>query len=160
MIGVNIHNLRQRTVPDISTLDGSITEVSLLNAGRTQPIANILRPHEVIHNTISEIFLRICCVNPKSVKNKIISLFDYVLFNDFNLVAVTETRLGSNVSKICISEIVPIGYTMKHVPRGGKQGVVWPFYTKLSYHSASSYLVTMLKVVDERLERNFVINCP
>jgi hypothetical protein len=55
----------------------------------------------------------IYCVNPRYVKNKTISLCDYVLSNDFDMVAVTETWLGSNVDETCISGLVPNGYTMK-----------------------------------------------
>ena len=47
--------------------------------------------------------------------------------NDFNLVAVTEASLGDNVDEICISELVPIGYTMKHVPRSESKGCLDPY---------------------------------
>jgi len=74
----------------------------------------------VNHNPIPEKFLNIHHIDPRSVKNKAISLCDYVLSNILHMVILTETRFGSNVDKTCISELVPIGYTMKHVPCKGK----------------------------------------
>ena len=50
------------------------------------------------------------------------SLCEYVLTNDFDMVALTETWLGSTVDKTCIGELVPSGYVMKHVPRRGRHG--------------------------------------
>ena len=67
--------------------------------------------------------LRICSFNPRSVTNKILSLCDYVLTNDFDIVTLTETWLGSTVDKTYIGELVPTGYVMKHIPRRGRKGV-------------------------------------
>ena len=63
--------------------------------------------------------LKICCINPRSVKNKTLSFCDYINSNDFDLVAVTETWLGTSIDKACISELLPSGYHFKHVPRSG-----------------------------------------
>jgi len=63
--------------------------------------------------------LKMCCINPKSVINKTFALSDYIISNSFDIVAVTETWLGSAVDKACINEHVPCGYQIKHVPRIG-----------------------------------------
>ena len=61
--------------------------------------------------------LKICSLNPRSVKNKTVALSDFILSNDFDIVAITETWLVSSVDKICVGELVPGGYRMQHVPR-------------------------------------------
>ena len=62
--------------------------------------------------------------NSPSVKNKTLSLGDYVLTNDFGIVALTETWLGSTIDTTCIGELVPTGYIMKHNPRRGRKVMV------------------------------------
>jgi hypothetical protein len=61
--------------------------------------------------------LTICCLNARSVKNKTISLSDYIISNDFDIVAITETWLGTAVDEQCKTELVPEGYDFKHIPR-------------------------------------------
>jgi len=65
--------------------------------------------------------LQICCLNPRSIKNKALSLSDYIVTQDHDVVALTETWLGTSVDKKCIAELVPSGYSMKHVPRPGSR---------------------------------------
>ena len=66
--------------------------------------------------------LRICSFNPRSVKNKTISMCDYIISNDFDVVALSETWRGTSDDKICVHEPVPSGYNTKHVPRRGCRG--------------------------------------
>ena len=54
------------------------------------------------------------------MKNKTIAICDFILSNDFDVVAITETLLGSTIDKTCSSELVPDGYRIKHAPRPGK----------------------------------------
>ncbi|XP_052256472.1 uncharacterized protein LOC127861832 [Dreissena polymorpha] len=61
--------------------------------------------------------LKLCSINCRSVKNKTLSICDFVLTNDYDLVALTETWLGSSVDEVCVSKLVPSGYEIKHVPR-------------------------------------------
>lgn len=65
--------------------------------------------------------LRIGCLNARSVKNKTLSLADYILSEDFDIFAITETWLGSSVDQQCISELVPNGYDIKSIPRQDKR---------------------------------------
>jgi len=65
--------------------------------------------------------LKLCSINCRSVKNKTLSICDFVLTNDYDLVALTETWLGSSVDEVCVSELVPSGYEIKHVPRCGRR---------------------------------------
>ena len=67
--------------------------------------------------------LSICCINPRSVKNKTLILNDFIVSNDYDVVAITETWLGTSQDKKCIGELVPEGYSFKHIPRPpGQEG--------------------------------------
>ena len=69
--------------------------------------------------------LTVCSFNPRSVKNKTLSLSDFILSHDLDIVALTETWLGCAVDNVCIGELVPPGYRMESVPRqDGRQGGV------------------------------------
>ena len=65
--------------------------------------------------------LQICCLYPRSIKNKALSLSDYIVTQDHDVVALTETWLGASVDKKCIVELVPSGYSLKHVTRPGSR---------------------------------------
>ena len=73
-------------------------------------------------------YIKVCCINPRSVKNKSLALSDYISSNDYDIVAVTETWLGGSSDKSCIAELVPSGYKIKHVPRCGRGGGVAVVY--------------------------------
>ena len=60
-------------------------------------------------------------INPRAVKNKTIALSDFIPSYDFDVVALTETWLGSAVDKTYLGELVPCGYLIKHVPRNRKR---------------------------------------
>ena len=60
--------------------------------------------------------LKVCSLNPRSVKTKANALSDYVVSNDFD-VALTETWLGTTCDTSCIRELVPTGYAILQVPR-------------------------------------------
>ena len=67
--------------------------------------------------------LKICSINPRSVKNKTHSLCDWILTNDYDLVALTETWLHKTADKASINEMLPTGFDIKHVPcPGGRRG--------------------------------------
>ena len=82
--------------------------------------------------------LRVCCLNPRSTKNKALSLSDYIVVQDYD-VALTETWLGTSVDKKCICELVPSGYTLRHVPPvpAAEMEVVWHCFISLPHHPAS-----------------------
>ena len=64
--------------------------------------------------------VKICCLNPRSVKNKTLSLADYIQSSEWDLMALTETWLGTTIDRKCIGELVPPGYSIKHAPRQNK----------------------------------------
>ena len=55
--------------------------------------------------------------------NKTLSLNDFISTNEFDLVAITETWLGTSTDKTCFTELLSEGYQIKHVPRpSGRRG--------------------------------------
>ena len=63
-----------------------------------------------------------CYLNVQSVKNKTSFLNDFILTNSFDIFALCETWLGTDVDDACIQELLPSGYTIKHVPRQDRPG--------------------------------------
>ena len=73
--------------------------------------------------TKSQSNIKICCLNARSVKNKTIFLCDFILSNELDIFAITETWLGASLDRACTNELLPDGYKIKHVPRStGKRG--------------------------------------
>ena len=96
-----------------------------------------------VHVQLAKKSLQVCCLNPRSIKNKALSLNDYIVAQDYDVVALTETWLGTSVDKKCIGELVPSGYTMKHAPRPGSRnggGVALLYKSAISFrlHGSST----------------------
>ena len=75
--------------------------------------------------------------------NKATSLLDYVVTKAFDIVALTETWLGSSIDKVCLAELLPAGYDIQSVPRlDGRQGggVAVMYRNSLSLKLNSSHL--------------------
>ena len=67
--------------------------------------------------------LDVQCLNVRSVKNKALSVADMVISRDIDILALTETWLGSAIDDHVIHELVPCGYEFHAVSRsGGKRG--------------------------------------
>ena len=63
------------------------------------------------------------CINVRSITNKALSVSDLVVSQDIDILAVTETWLGSAIDQQVIADLVPKGYTFYSKPRpSGKQG--------------------------------------
>ena len=69
--------------------------------------------------------LNVHCINVRSVKNKAISVSDLVISRDIDILALTETWLGSAIDGHVISTLVPCGYEFHSVsrPHGTRGGV-------------------------------------
>lgn len=116
--GVNEKNLQ--TLPQEIPTVTQTKRISNRNSN-THNIRNIKKiKSEALNITKGQKNLKICSINPRSVKNKTIAICDFILSNDFDLVAFTETWLGSTVDKTWSSELVPNGYRIQQVPRPGK----------------------------------------
>jgi hypothetical protein len=68
-------------------------------------------------------------LNVRSVKNKPHIIKDFVVDNDIDLLALTETWLRSgNTDQMIISELCPTGYSFVHLPRPSRGGGVGLLY--------------------------------
>ena len=73
--------------------------------------------------------LKMCLLNSRSVKNKAPQIMDYILENDLDIMALTETWLRpGTIDEAVIGEMVPPGYNFFHEPRstgrGGGVGII------------------------------------
>jgi hypothetical protein len=55
------------------------------------------------------------------VKNKTLAVADFIQSHNTDLLAITETWLGSGIDKSAISDITPQGYSIHHVSRHGRK---------------------------------------
>ena len=82
----------------------------------------------VINHRERDIPMTICCLNARSVKNKALSVADLVISWEIDVLALSETWLGTNTDNQVIKELVPSGYTIQHISRPSeKRGGVWPY---------------------------------
>ena len=66
--------------------------------------------------------IKFCMLNTRSVRNKTTEFVDFVLENNFDIVALCESWIKPD-DNIVIDDITPCGYCFKHVPRpGSKRG--------------------------------------
>lgn len=64
-----------------------------------------------------------CCLNPWSVCNKAISIQDFTIDHDLDILCLTETWLtGSESDNPVISAMLPNGYSIQHHPRPSRGG--------------------------------------
>jgi hypothetical protein len=67
--------------------------------------------------------MTICSLNAQSVKNKALSISGLITDRDIDILALTETWLGTAFDQQVLCELVPSGYTVVNVPRlGNKRG--------------------------------------
>ena len=74
--------------------------------------------------------VKMCLLNAQSVRNKAALLMDYIIEEDLDMMAITETWLRpGSLDNITVGEITPCGYSMLHKPRetgrGGGVGIIF-----------------------------------
>ena len=128
----SIHDPRSPTLTKSTTLKLLIRIKFKLNLN-TMKCVTWLKQH-ISYN------ISVCSLNPRSVKNKTISLCDYIVSNDFDVIALTETWLGSTIDETCLRELVPNGYSIKHIARNGKKrgGVALVYKSAITLRIISS----------------------
>ena len=73
--------------------------------------------------------LNFVCLNIRSLKNKTTSLFDFIVSQNLDVLALTETWL-CNGDNINLNELLPPGYDIRHVDGGMRGGGVALIYKK------------------------------
>ena len=84
----------------------------------TLNLTNLLRINKT-HVHSEENKLSFTLLNPRSVKNKTLSINDFILDNNIDLLALTETWLGTNIDKTVLSELTPNTHKIHCVSRKG-----------------------------------------
>ena len=104
---------------------------------------------------------KICFLNAHSVKNKTLFLADYITEHDIDLMAIAETWLGTSTDATVISELLPAGYDIKHIPRQGKSagygGVGLIHKSSISVKTTDSSLTNKFESF-EHMECRIMIN--
>ena len=55
-----------------------------------------------------------CYVNTQSCRNKTLAIFDHILENDLDIMALCETWLKPSTDANMINDLTPVGYAIKH----------------------------------------------
>jgi hypothetical protein len=74
-------------------------------------------PVDSEENNLSVTFL-----NPRSVKNKTLPINDFILDNNIDILALTETWLDTNIDKTVLYELTPNTHKINCVSRQGQRG--------------------------------------
>lgn len=72
--------------------------------------------------------LKLYTLNCRSVKNKALSISDLIISNNIDLIALTETWLGTDIDKVVLGDLVPEGYDIHQIPRKQRGGGVALIY--------------------------------
>jgi exonuclease III len=105
--GVNILNLKE-----IFTEESPITKFeNLIN----------IKPIKLPPSTKVDKVIDFCLYNVRSVVNKSLAIRDFIIDNDLDLIALTETWLTDD-SDHTIDQLTPEGYSIINVPREDKVG--------------------------------------
>ena len=78
--------------------------------------------------------LTLCLANCQSVNNKTAYLNDFIVSNDLDCVALTETWLSSDNNQATLKSLIPNGYQLSHVPREVSRGGGVGFLHKDQYN--------------------------
>lgn len=119
---------------DVSAIETLVQSRSETSARNTKSgilhanLHNIIRPVTVTHSK-PVIPLNLMSLNCRSVKNKTLSISDFIASQDIDILALTETWLGTNIDNQVLAELVPPGYDIiqssRQERRGGGVGVLF-----------------------------------
>ena len=76
--------------------------------------------------------LNFVSLNNQSLKNKTTSLFDFIVSQNIDVLALTETWLCSGDNAV-LNELFPPGYDIRHVDRERRSGGVALIYKKIHF---------------------------
>ena len=104
-----------------------------------------IQPAGAIQAVRSDLF-RFALLNTRSIRKKAMFLKDYVVENQIDLLAITETWLDLNNQQTAniINELCPLGFTFMHIPRmnncGGGVGLLYNKCYKIEKQDVTSFL--------------------
>ena len=107
-------------IPQTSTVKRKVCTQNVIQLGGERHTSNCFIEHALINHTRS-VQLDVQCLNVRSVKNKALSVADMVISRDIDILALTETLLGSAIDDHVIHGLVPRGYEFHAVSRSGRK---------------------------------------
>ena len=99
-------------------------------------LVNVVNNSQSLHKRS---ILHIGCLNAQSVKNKALSISEFLVYSDLDILGITETWLGTSMDDQCLQDLVPSGWKIINVPRpdhfggGGHGGVAIVFKEGLNF---------------------------
>jgi len=78
----------------------------------------------VSDSLIPKLPLKVCTLNVRSVIKKALSVADMVCSENIDVLAITETWLGTDIDSVVKKKLIPTGYELQHVPRNSRGGGV------------------------------------
>ncbi|CAG2233223.1 unnamed protein product [Mytilus edulis] len=129
--GVNINNLSQLAFQTSAIPTSSNQPISSIPSiikpripqNKLTSVPNLLNfakiPKAISNNNKC---LSLFSLNCRSVKNKTVSLCDFIQSNNVDLLALSETWLGTTIDKLVTSELIPDGYDIHQVSRKDQRG--------------------------------------
>lgn len=111
---------------------------------------NVQRQSDFVSYRYISCCVQLCLLNVRSVKNKAMIVKDYVVDNDIDIMALTETWLRpGNTNDVEVGTLCPTGYRFLHVPRshsrGGGVGVLFKDNLDINF-TPSSHLNSWMSV--------------
>jgi hypothetical protein len=87
--------------------------------------------------------MEVCLFNARSVCNKVTDITEYLLDNDLDIMAITETWLKHDEqdNQITVGDLKPVGYELEHVPAQVVEVAELPSFTRVELglnHSLAS----------------------
>ena len=77
--------------------------------------------------------LNVVSLNIRSLKNKTTSLFDFIVYQNMDVLVLTETWLCCGDNAV-LNELFLPGYDIRHVDRERRSGGVALIYKKKTFH--------------------------
>ena len=102
--------------------------------------------------------MHLIILNCRSVSNKTIAIADLITSRDVDIMAITESWLGTVIDKQILRELVPKGYSISHVPRasgckGGGVALIFKNSIQLSKpRDISDHKFTQFELIHRQLE--------
>ena len=123
--GVNKHNLMTSACENTTKVSTSAQHRSV-----RANVITIARAPLTIHAIARQKSVALSLLNARSVRNKSFIIKDFVVDNNIDILAITETWLQDDISnQITINNICPTGFVLRNLPRvGSRRGGVALLY--------------------------------
>ena len=66
--------------------------------------------------------LKLCCFNARAVSKKTSAIANFIISNNIDMCAITETWLPNHILLALLNELLPYGFIFVHEPRSARRG--------------------------------------